>query len=192
MSKIPRPNPSLEQLRDTWSRVLAHLPQLQRAAAAMAAIDRRLDPEDLLEDSIADIVASEHLYREKDASWLTWAKTRVWKTRTYALRDANKHNHRGRLSVGVPDRNADTDSPIEPALAVGADGTAERAESRVTVGQVLEDAWEHERDAMLVLLYGWDPKMAGGKEVVEETVTALIRRMQDEAPPKQDEIDPVK
>lgn len=181
MSKIPKPNASLDELRETWGRVMEHMPQLRRAASAMAHVDRRLDPDELLADSIADIVDSEYLYREADAAWITWAKTRVWKTRTLALRSLNKHAPRGRLSVGIPDREDSPNSPVEPALGLGQDGTAERAEARIAVGQILDDAWDHEQDAMLVLLYEWNPSMAGGRKAVRSSLTSLQERVQDDS-----------
>lgn len=160
-----------DDIRAVWGRVIEHLPQLTAIARGMARVDRRIDPDDLLQEAIADIVEAEpRVYDPVRGSWLQWARTRIWKSRTYALRAANREESRGHEPIRDRD---DTGPGLEPAVGSGDDGHADRAAAVVELREVLALATDEERDAVLVTLQGLDPELAGGRKAVRRRLAAL-------------------
>ncbi len=77
-----------------WGPILENMSTLERMARRMASVDRRIDPDEMLQEFLADLASAADLYDPKRGPWMAWARTRCWKARTYALRTLNKHEPR--------------------------------------------------------------------------------------------------
>jgi hypothetical protein len=167
------PNPDLAAVRETWDRILHNWPRLQRASVSFAKVDPRLHADELLSDAIADILAKEYLFDASRGPWDKWAVTRIWLARTRKFREFKRHAHNRIRVSGRADE--DEEVTIDLALPDGAEGTAARAEARAAGSEVFAEATDAERDALMVLLHGWSPKMVpGGARAVRRSLKSLM------------------
>lgn len=135
-----------------WIPVIMHMDRLESVARRMASVDNRLDADDLLQETVADVVENAHLYEPHRGPWFVWARTRCWLARTRALRILNRQAPRGRQTIGAP---VTPDGPVvEPALGVGQWGTIERAEALVDIQAVYDASNEDQQDALLAAVQG--------------------------------------
>lgn len=140
-----------------WMPVIAHLDRLESVARRMASVDNRLDADDLLQETVADVVENAHLYEPHRGPWFVWARTRCWLARTRALRILNRQAPRGRQTIGARpgQQHRGGDGPVvEPALGVGQWGTIERVEALADIQAVYDASNEDQQDALLAAVQG--------------------------------------
>jgi hypothetical protein len=161
----------------TWQRVVDNFDWLQGVARRMAACDDRLSAEDIASEAVIDILGTESQWDAARGSWRTWARLRVWKARTYAIRalpprsepldhkPSNRPNHAQRGS-------------IEYSLTVGSDGHHDRMAAAADIEAILGEATPVETDAILCVMHGWSPDMVpGGRKEIRKNLRRLRARV---------------
>lgn len=174
----PEPPTDEEAQHQAWMRVMRHLPELTRIARAMARVDKRINPEDMLSDAIVDILdADPRLYRPERGPWLSFARTRIWKTRTYAIRRIQEHETRSRARIGP---QSEEDPALDLPVPVGSAAHQDRMEAACALRQVIDRASDDEREALEVALYGYNPRLVDGPKRLRELLASIGAEVQDE------------
>lgn len=140
---MPKPALKRNDLAESavWTIVLERYDELRKVAINMARVDHRLDAEDLFHSALEDIVSARHQWDTKRA-FKPWAVTRIWKARTYALRDLNRldrfHSALGARAHAVLTEDGWMDPMDQARLDEGMWGTADRTEALALLEQLLD------------------------------------------------------
>lgn len=127
-----------------WDMVMRQYDELRKIASNMARIDRRLDPNELWNEALIDIVDARHQWNP-ELAFRPWVITRIWKTRTVSLRAMNRidqfHATLGRRAHAVVGDDGQLMDPLDiVALDDGMWGSSSRSEAIAVLTQLIECA----------------------------------------------------
>lgn len=135
-----------------WRWVLLHLPHLRKTMQAIARRWPAMCADDLLNDLVVDLVERFELYDPARGSFKTWAHTRA---RLTTLRHQRKLKYaRQEAAAQIGESQEVDDGRVDPALPVGAYGTAGRCEAMLDVVHAYTLAQPAEQSVWLRELYG--------------------------------------
>jgi hypothetical protein len=158
---------------EIYALIVENLPKLERRACNLARVDSRLDPQDLLNDAIADMVYARTQFDPQKGAFRVWAYARLWKARTYALRVANRHAPRERGSF-VGDEGETIDTPVDR----GSFGDDERSVAFVEAQCLYDAATEEERELLNCVALGLKPSVLGLKKgQLEKKLRSFAQRV---------------